>query len=777
MLMAGRPTRLSDLFASPRPSTRPAAGPAPSRPRAASSRRSAASSPASSPSAWPPGPSACPTGARPRAARRAGAAALVHAALHRCRARRLPPRPRHRASSSTRCSCTTSRSEQGITLDEDAIEALATPDGTFDPYPVYAALAQACASVPDFSRRPRGSSSAPSPTPSCRWSPTSPPRPTRSPTTTSSPLSPGTPTRCGPCAPSSTPRRLAPRRPRARRPRPRRRQQPAGGHRGRRSGSHLVVHGPPGTGKSQTIANLIATLAADGQAVLFVAEKRAAIDAVVGRLDRVGLGRPRPRPPRRGARPAPGRARARRRPRPAHRRRPAAAVRARRDPATAATGHGAGRGPARGRRPPRRPRRRPARAAASRGASRSTRCRRPSRRSPPCPRRPGRGCGCAGRRSPGSTASAVARPRPPATTLASLADWDGAGARRPVVRRRPPRPPTRPPRRATGSSGSPGRASTPPRARSPTCSAASTCPRRPRRATGAHVLATVGDVRDTLETFRPEVFDIPLDDLVAATGTSAYRREVGADLGFLDRWRLRRQARALLRPGRPPADLHAALAAASEQRVAWRQLAGSGGRPEIPVDLDRARGRARRPRRRPRAGSTTRPRPARDGTARRACSTSTSPPCAPASAALAAASGRLGVAPGGARGARRADGVRAAAARRRPARPRGAGRAGATRRSSGSGGPRSPRRSPLRDPRVAAHDGRALSRTVADFAEADRDVVVGQRDPRPATPWPTTSPTSLADHPEQESLLRAEARPGAPPGAAARPRHPLPPSS
>ena len=57
-----------------------------------------------------------------------------------------------------------------------------------------------------------------------------------------------------------------------------------------RSGSHLVVHGPPGTGKSQTIANLIATLAADGKRVLFVAEKRAAIDAVVGRLDRVGLG-------------------------------------------------------------------------------------------------------------------------------------------------------------------------------------------------------------------------------------------------------------------------------------------------------------------------------------------------------------------------------------------------------------------------------------------------------------------------------------------------------
>ncbi len=55
------------------------------------------------------------------------------------------------------------------------------------------------------------------------------------------------------------------------------------------AGRNLVVEGPPGTGKSQTIANVIACLVADNKTVLFVAQKRAAVEAVLSRLEAVEL--------------------------------------------------------------------------------------------------------------------------------------------------------------------------------------------------------------------------------------------------------------------------------------------------------------------------------------------------------------------------------------------------------------------------------------------------------------------------------------------------------
>lgn len=57
-----------------------------------------------------------------------------------------------------------------------------------------------------------------------------------------------------------------------------------------KNGNNLVVEGPPGTGKSQTITNMIAELLAAGKSVLFVSEKMAALEVVKNRLDKVGLG-------------------------------------------------------------------------------------------------------------------------------------------------------------------------------------------------------------------------------------------------------------------------------------------------------------------------------------------------------------------------------------------------------------------------------------------------------------------------------------------------------
>jgi len=57
-----------------------------------------------------------------------------------------------------------------------------------------------------------------------------------------------------------------------------------------RKGISFVLDGPPGTGKSQTIANIIADAMGQGRRVLFVSEKIAALEVVKRRLDDCGLG-------------------------------------------------------------------------------------------------------------------------------------------------------------------------------------------------------------------------------------------------------------------------------------------------------------------------------------------------------------------------------------------------------------------------------------------------------------------------------------------------------
>ena len=57
------------------------------------------------------------------------------------------------------------------------------------------------------------------------------------------------------------------------------------------AGRSLVVEGPPGTGKSQTVSNLIFRALATGRTIMFVAEKKLALDVVARRLrEETGIG-------------------------------------------------------------------------------------------------------------------------------------------------------------------------------------------------------------------------------------------------------------------------------------------------------------------------------------------------------------------------------------------------------------------------------------------------------------------------------------------------------
>jgi len=53
---------------------------------------------------------------------------------------------------------------------------------------------------------------------------------------------------------------------------------------------NLVIEGPPGTGKSQTITNIIGACLKQGKSILFISEKKAALDVVRRNLDKVNLG-------------------------------------------------------------------------------------------------------------------------------------------------------------------------------------------------------------------------------------------------------------------------------------------------------------------------------------------------------------------------------------------------------------------------------------------------------------------------------------------------------
>ncbi|MFC7491240.1 MULTISPECIES: AAA domain-containing protein [unclassified Knoellia] len=626
-------------------------------------------------------------------------------------------------------------SEQGLTIDPERFEALTHTAGGFDPYPAYAALTQACADVPDFEVSPRivlGTFSY-----------------------AKLPMVADLATQgdaladhdviaamAGDPTAMRSVRHELPSRPVDSVPDPARgllvldadsSQQEA--IEAARSGAHLVIHGPPGTGKSQTIANLVAALAADGRRVLFVAEKRAAIDAVVGRLDRVGLGdlvldlhdgaRGRRRIAAELAESLPG-----------HTKRPA-------DP--------------------------PGRDVDRLRAAASTL--REHRDAMHEPRHPWGVSvhdvqeaisALGGSEHPphsrvrirGEALQSLPRDRYEVLTreltrIASLGAWRTDHAADPWFGATVRTPDDAVRARELVERWSGDGISSVGAILAEVFTGLSLPTARTVRDWG-RILDTVAEVRDTLETFRPEIFDVPLGDFVAATGSPEYRSSVDADLGWWERRSLRRQVRRYVRPGRPPADLHAALVAANEQRSAWREMAGAGGRPEMPADLDRAMD-AYAALAADLAWLDERV-PATDG-----APSLVDVPRAELSArleSLAQAPDRLAVVPSviGPTESLRAAGLGGLLddlSTRGVSADRVAGEAEFVWWSSVLDD------ISLRDARVGAHDGDDLRRTVGEFAAADREVLRHNAS-RVRAAVRANVDRVLADAPEHESLIRAE---------------------
>ena len=185
------------------------------------------------------------------------------------------------------------RSEQGLDIDTDALEEMAYAGNGFDPYPVYAALTRLCAQVPDFAVTPRlvvgtfsyaklpmvadlaaqGSELADHDVVAALAGDPGALRAVRS-TVPDSPAD-ADPSREHLILDADSTQQSA--------------------IDAVRSGAHLVIKGPPGTGKSQTIANLIASPGRRGQARALRrreagGHRRGALAARAGRP-----GRPRPR--------------------------------------------------------------------------------------------------------------------------------------------------------------------------------------------------------------------------------------------------------------------------------------------------------------------------------------------------------------------------------------------------------------------------------------------------------------------------------------------------
>lgn len=103
--------------------------------------------------------------------------------------------------------------------------------------------------------------------------------------------------------------------------------------------------------------------------------------------------------------------------------------------------------------------------------------------------------------------------------------------------------------------------------------------------TWASQLDLLTDVAETLDTFRPHIYERSVADMIIATASKEWRSKHGSTMSMSERRRLKKEARDMVRPGQDVSDLHAALSQVQRERETWRLHAEPGSWPTIPEGM------------------------------------------------------------------------------------------------------------------------------------------------------------------------------------------------
>ncbi len=99
-------------------------------------------------------------------------------------------------------------------------------------------------------------------------------------------------------------------------------------------------------------------------------------------------------------------------------------------------------------------------------------------------------------------------------------------------------------------------------------------------------LEVLSGIRESLDVFRPEIFERSAADMVLATAPKAWLKERGIRLKGHQKRQLVAQAKDLIIPGRYVEDLHGQLKLVQARRETWKALAKEGTWPQLPRELD-----------------------------------------------------------------------------------------------------------------------------------------------------------------------------------------------